>query len=204
MRITYIRRNLLPYLQQGLGLQNFDSMDDFDDTCRRLEDIQVRRHNFNLHLWKGLAYQGPHPPVRFSSVRSEYEEPNIEAAQATRLPKSMACWNCKQPGHRSINCPAPRNLSRKRFVKTLNGRVVSSPVHKSTISPIKSTNNQVVVSYLLTHIKNNQRPYVQISIIGIKLFGCWIQVLADPSLCGPVGNNYNLFISLWCPSLSGS
>lgn len=110
-RLTYIRRNLLPYLQQRLGLQPIPTVAELDRTCRLLEDIQQRTQHFrgppsaSQALEPDLAYHRPRTSTRVAALDSE--PGNIEAVgQPQRTP--LRCWNCDQCGHRSADCTAAK------------------------------------------------------------------------------------------------
>ncbi|KAJ8983608.1 hypothetical protein NQ317_004246 [Molorchus minor] len=92
---------------------------------------------------------------------------------------NVICWNCKQPGHRRSRCPNPLKLvcfkcgQVGHTVRELVGRAMA-PVSKDSVATPSSTcsvEKQALVNYIISHADGDQRPYLEINILGHPMLG---------------------------------
>lgn len=127
-RVRIIRRNLLPYIQTRLSLQTISSVQVLIQTCRAIEETEMRVQqfcppptNYRQLLEPGIAYHKSHSSSSFPSVfaiSSEHVEPS--QSQTSELTETyvvntlnsnrQTCWNCRGIGHRFRQCDKPRRL----------------------------------------------------------------------------------------------
>lgn len=160
--LKILLRNISPFYQNQLGLVEVTSISHLRTLCRRLEERREEVEAFvpppRRHA---LAYVGvePMPHVNVSEL----------ASSKTVAPesRSVRCYNCGQLGHRAIGCGAPRVKKCFRCQKQ-EYTIKTCPNCKSNegISTI-----QLVLCYILHHAKNDERPYLKVSILGVPMLG---------------------------------
>lgn len=113
-RLTFIRRNLQPYLHSQLALATVSSIAELTRVCKILEDARSHAAKFknpptNLHglVEPDLAYHRPRHSSSLAVVDDHVPEVAAVAPVVNPVAKTT-CWNCGQPNHRSISCPMPR------------------------------------------------------------------------------------------------
>lgn len=106
-KLQILRRNILPYLINGIGLENINSVDKLLEVCRTLEMNKLMAEKFQ-----------PPPP----SHKKNLLEPDLAyrgrcravPVHATDVPAAsnsgFICWNCHKPGHPARLCQQPKNL----------------------------------------------------------------------------------------------
>lgn len=133
-RLSLIRRNLLPYIQKQLALQDVSTVSELTRLARRIEEAENRAQcflppptNFRRMLEPELAYRGLHPvgssvtsavstgkKVNRKPRASEQQKPKEEMPEAPTCevqrssPSGPMCWNCHETGHRFQKCLLPR------------------------------------------------------------------------------------------------
>lgn len=123
-RLTIIRRNLLPHLQNQLALVKIDSIPDLIKTCQTIEGVRLRTErlrpppsNPRMVAEPQLMYRPTRSPVSHtvvceagmtmsgtsgsSGVRSTSNQNVGSSSQASR------CFNCNGVGHLARNCAQP-------------------------------------------------------------------------------------------------
>lgn len=103
-QLRILLRNLSPFYQSQLGLVEIDSISQLVKACKQLE---ARRASVEAYV---------PPPSRVRSL-----EPDLACLSAPVTPSRLEsveevpvfphnCWNCGQPGHRSVSCRQPRKI----------------------------------------------------------------------------------------------
>lgn len=127
-RIKMIQRNLLPYIQTQLILQNIGSISELTTLARTIEETAVRAEkfcppptNYKSLLEPDLAYRkstasSAVPNSRVATIRAPIPdqlttEPKKSEDQSKEKEIFAVCWNCQEIGHRFRKCSKPR----KRF-----------------------------------------------------------------------------------------
>lgn len=121
-RVGFVRRNLQPYLQAQLALQDVQSMAHLGQLCKMLEDARTRASKFKnpptpiQSLEPDLAYRRNRVEARAASIETRPLDesatkllPDLSTVNMPSRPFG-ACWNCNQTGHLAIRCPLPRQL----------------------------------------------------------------------------------------------
>lgn len=113
VRLSLIRRNLLPAIQLQLSLQNYRSVRELIAAARAVEETTFRTRqfcppptNYRQLLEPQLAY---HKPIH-SNTLMPIEPPLSSSCEAVRdsVPSTVVCWNCQQAGHSFRACAMPR------------------------------------------------------------------------------------------------
>lgn len=106
-KLSTIRRNILPFYQSQLGLVSLNSLQELVRYGKQLELSKFRSEYYRppptsqQFLEPDLAYR------QRSSVSSSAVHPLTHSSvSATQL---SVCWNCRQEGHRFMNCSQPKN-----------------------------------------------------------------------------------------------
>lgn len=117
-RVTLIRRNLLPYLQNALALQPVGTVEQLTRLCRSVEETSLRAHQYvppttnPRHLLEPqLAYRKPmntSVPHQVNAVYHGGGESNFSTIPQAGTNRKTDCWNCDLPGHGFRTCSAPR------------------------------------------------------------------------------------------------
>lgn len=111
-KLRIIRRNLLPFIQNQLALQNFDTTEELESAARIVEDVQVRTQRMrppptNSHLVAEpeCMYQRP----RNSSVHvvTGTATSATSSARVGNRSSQALCWNCQRVGHFKRDCTEP-------------------------------------------------------------------------------------------------
>lgn len=122
-QVALIKRNLLPYLQRALALQNFNTIDDLLNCGRIVEESHWRAEHFcppptnpRMMLEPSFAYKRATTakPLAIHSIESTSSEtslvPEITTVDSTKSRK-MLCWNCKQSNHLRKDCKQPHRVA---------------------------------------------------------------------------------------------
>lgn len=80
----------------------------------------------------------------------------------------------------------------KRFKEELTGRIVTSNDMKPTECTEFSRKN-ILIDYIISHAINDQRPYLEVSVLGYPVTGL-LDTGANRTIVG--GSGYNLFLRL--------
>uniref|UniRef100_A0A6P7G1F3 Uncharacterized protein LOC114334923 n=1 Tax=Diabrotica virgifera virgifera TaxID=50390 RepID=A0A6P7G1F3_DIAVI len=119
-RFAIIRRNLLPYIQSHLAIQQIKSIEDLLTLSRQVEDTEVRLQrfappptNYKYLVDPDLAYHKPSRTTVASVQESSSGHDSSNIAVAAVQPgssgsSSVVCWNCRETGHRFRKCSKPR------------------------------------------------------------------------------------------------
>lgn len=125
-QVNRIRRNLLPYLQTGLALQNFETIEELLTYGKIVEECDWRAKQYAPPPTNPKTMQEPElacrraMPHKTSLVAFQNNpmqpEPNRSAIQRTdssqaAINKKTICWKCKQPGHMRNECKQPLKLA---------------------------------------------------------------------------------------------
>lgn len=111
-KLRIIRRNLLPFIQNQLALQHFNTTEELESAARIVEDVQVRTQRMrppptNSHLVAEpeCMYQRP----RNSSVHVVTGAATSATLSAPGGDRSsqVTCWNCQRVGHFKGECTEP-------------------------------------------------------------------------------------------------
>lgn len=120
LKLSMIRRNLLPHFQTQLALHHVQSIDELIHLCKAIEETELRVQKFipppssSRHLLEPeLAYKRPvsHQAAAVSLVNSnntqrsgvsESQPPSSSSSFPTR------CWNCGKSTHKFRACTEPR------------------------------------------------------------------------------------------------
>lgn len=125
-RLTIIRRNLLPYLQNQLALRRVTAISELIQACQAIEGVRLRTErirppptNPRLVAEPQLMYR---PPRSYGAAAIETSAVGpiptdvIEGASASTAPmppgvpgsRAIRCFNCDGLGHVARNCNRPR------------------------------------------------------------------------------------------------
>lgn len=122
-RLTIIRRNLLPYLQNQLALQRITAISELIQACQTVEAVRLRSERVRPPPSNPRLVAEPHlmyRPLRSStsaaietalqSVRGHSTEATISASPVVQSPNpspEIRCFNCRNLGHVARNCGQP-------------------------------------------------------------------------------------------------
>lgn len=114
MRVVWIRRNLLPYIQNALALQSIRTVEQLTKYCRSIEETSLRSQqycppstNYRNLLEPQLAYHKPSGIPHTAVISHETHNISPVASIETSRPK-RSCWNCGNSGHNFRVCTSPR------------------------------------------------------------------------------------------------
>lgn len=109
-KLKVIRRNLRPYLRDGLALQDIKSISDLLKSGRRLEEARgPEMHRPYSSQYKGLL-QPDLKPARHTERHSRVAEVPIEQPQGRVQNPRVWCWNCGRQGHPFRKCQEDQRM----------------------------------------------------------------------------------------------
>lgn len=115
-KLAVLRRNILPYYINGVGLQIYDSVDELLRLCKALETAKELASANRLPAINRLSVLEPdlayHGNERSSIISSCSGGTNNTAEDMLTANSDDKCWNCLGSGHRFRQCRQPR---KKRF-----------------------------------------------------------------------------------------
>ncbi|KAJ8968241.1 hypothetical protein NQ314_002388 [Rhamnusium bicolor] len=196
-KLAILLRNIRPSLQQGIGLREVSSIGELRVICRKLGEKNVNMENFREP-----------PPRRANTLEPDlaYVEEVTEKVNTRDLPtphgsgksKEIICFKCRKPGHKAVGCTLVKKMhcfrckregytvrtcpdcagSGKRTATLLGGRTSSVATGASTTRIVP------VLDFILDHAKDDERPYLEVDILGTKLLG----LLDSGATCTILGN----------------
>nr|XP_023025486.1 uncharacterized protein LOC111513503 [Leptinotarsa decemlineata] len=174
-RVSLIRRNLLPYLQTQLALQQMSTISDLTRLCRMIEETEMRTQKFvppptsyrNL-LEPELAYKKPQNQLNVAAVNIRREDRNETSETPPTSTKFLP------------------TLYKKRETGSTVGRLLP-------IKSPKAEHSKILLDYVLAHAKDDTRPYLKVSIFGGSFLG-----LLDSGCTGTIigGPGWNILKSI--------
>lgn len=113
-RVVWIRRNLLPYIQNALALQSIKTVEQLTKYCRSIEETSLRSQqycppstNYRNLLEPQLAYHKP-SGIPHTAVISR-DGPSVPPVASVDTSKpNRSCWNCGNTGHNFRVCTSYR------------------------------------------------------------------------------------------------
>lgn len=101
-KVNLVKRNLLPYYQQAICRDEFESLAELVNVLRIIERTKINCDNFqepvssNANLEPDLAYKN-----------TGYRVDEIKVNSAT-VKSEQRCWNCREQGHMFRECTLPK------------------------------------------------------------------------------------------------
>lgn len=116
-RITLIRRNLLPYLQNAIALHTVTSVDSLIQICRTVEDTTIRSQQYCPPSTNSRALLEPQLGYKRVSHSQLSEIRTSDVSNALNTPsgisnakKYRSCWNCGSVNHTFRACTLPYKI----------------------------------------------------------------------------------------------
>lgn len=121
-RVKMIRRNLLPYLQSQLALQQTETISELTRLCKAVEETAIRTQkfvppptNYRLLLEPELAYR---KSANFYSPSTSHQVSAVEPTSSSQpncpisaIPhNNPLCWNCGGTGHKFRKCKQQKKI----------------------------------------------------------------------------------------------
>ncbi|KAJ3641376.1 hypothetical protein Zmor_027886 [Zophobas morio] len=168
VRVSLIRRNLLPYLQTALALSEMPTVGRLLELGRSVEEVHLRAASYcpppsKQLLEPEMAYAGNKSTSR-SSVAALSHTSHTPDQQSHNSPDaSLRCWKCRLVGHQAKNC---QNRPGLVCYKCQKPNVTS---HGRTVACLK--NPRPHLDYVLANVKGDERPYLKVKILGREVKG---------------------------------
>ncbi|KAJ8968737.1 hypothetical protein NQ317_004103 [Molorchus minor] len=173
-KLKIVLRNIAPFYQNQLALVEVKSISQLRELGRRLE---ARKEAVEEYVAPSRRHCTLEPDLAYLQLGENMVD-TCEAStsgqqSAGRFPdKEIICYRCNKPGHRALqerrfhSEDLPRLLQEGKRPPTHldnRGRRVGKD---STIDKF-----QVILDYVLGHAVNDERPYIQVDILGRTISG---------------------------------
>ncbi|KAJ8939507.1 hypothetical protein NQ314_011113 [Rhamnusium bicolor] len=174
-QLNILRENVKPFFQMAIVRDEPRTIDELESICVRLERRCASIDTFSstpVKRWTvepDLMYIEPEP-----STSSITQTSNRTPTRTNSRLAPITCWNCSAQGHSSYMCSKPRRKYYKCGTPNpLRGRLVENSRPTITTTPVYEnfSQQQIILDYILSHAENDQRPYLEVTILGKKLLG---------------------------------
>nr|XP_022906843.1 uncharacterized protein LOC111418530 [Onthophagus taurus] len=160
LQLKILLKNLLPSIQRQLTLIEIGSIEQLLQLGRKIEATRVTAEKYVPPpkrceaLEPDLAFVGP-SGIEDSSAVPENNKSCIKE-----------CWNCGKTGHLSRDCRSP---PKKRCYGC--GKPGGTSVDRRPCQESRSKAVEVILDYIFTSVRNDERPYIEVDILGRRLVG---------------------------------